>query len=182
MTSATNSPSASSVITRNFEYAQDGITLRTDSGTELCKVFQYGDYVAIERVPERHTAIDALVSGWAADPTRRAALEEARRWLADEFHHDDGVTIRTLRLRKGLSQQQLAGAIGTSQPHVARIESGANSLNIETCRRLAEALEVDLNSLNLALLRQEQIVASRLSASGLQQEQIVASKLSASYE
>lgn len=182
MTSATNSPSASSVITRNFEYAQDGITLRTDSASEPCKVFQYGDYVAVERVPERHTAIDALASEWAANPTRRAALEEARRWLADEFHHDDGGTVRTLRLRKGLSQQQLADAIGTSQPHVARIESGASNPNIDTCRRLAEAFGVDLNTLNLALLRQEQIVASRLSAPGPQQEQIVASKLSVSNE
>ncbi len=29
------------------------------------------------------------------------------------------VTLRTLRLRKGLSQAQLAEAIGTQQPHIA---------------------------------------------------------------
>jgi len=88
-------------------------------------------------------------------------MEDARRWLADEFHGDDGITLRTLRMRKGLSQLQLATAIGTSQPHIARIEGGADNLNIDTCRRIASVLEVDMNSLDQALRQQQKITEAK---------------------
>lgn len=64
------------------------------------------------------------------------------------------VTLRTLRLKKGMSQAQLAEVIGTQQPYIARIESGSADLRLETCRRLADALGIDLNTLNLALQTQ----------------------------
>ena len=45
----------------------------------------------------------------------------------------------------------IAAAIGTQQPHIARIESGQADLRLETCRRIAEVLDVDLNTLDQAL-------------------------------
>jgi transcriptional regulator with XRE-family HTH domain len=65
------------------------------------------------------------------------------------------VTLRTLRLQRGMSQTQLAEAIGTQQPYIARIESGSADLRLETCRRLAAAMGIDLNTLDLALQRQK---------------------------
>ncbi|HUV96142.1 MAG TPA: helix-turn-helix transcriptional regulator [Acidobacteriaceae bacterium] len=163
MTKAIRSPSASSVPTKSFERVGDGVTLLTSSVSERCQVFSFGDYLSpAEIAPSRHVAITDLVSKWDANPARRAAMEEARRWLADEFHGDDGVTLRTLRMRKGLSQQQLASAIGTSQPHIARIEGGADNLNIDTCRRIASVLEVDMNSLDQALRQQQKVAEAKL--------------------
>lgn len=119
-------------------------------------MFQFGEYIEpAAQAPRAHTSIGDLVAQWNADPARRSAMQDARRWVAETFHQEDGDTLRTLRLKKGLSQQQLAAVIGTSQSHIARIEGGADSLNIDTCRRLTKALGIDLNTLDQALLRQQ---------------------------
>jgi transcriptional regulator with XRE-family HTH domain len=91
----------------------------------------------------------------------RAALESGRRWIAEAFYPGDGDTVRTLRLRMGWSQTRLAEALGTSQSHVARIERGTENLAIQTCRKLAAALDIDLNTLDQALKRQEAIVRAK---------------------
>jgi predicted transcriptional regulator len=54
-----------------------------------------------------------------------------------------------------MSQAQLAEAIGTQQPYIARIEGGGTDLRLETCRRLAAALAIDLNRLDQAVQRQK---------------------------
>jgi transcriptional regulator with XRE-family HTH domain len=64
-----------------------------------------------------------------------------------------------LRLRKGWSQTQLANELGTSQPHIARIERGTENVTIETCRRLCRVLGIDMNRLDAALRRQEALRA-----------------------
>ncbi|WP_419584454.1 helix-turn-helix domain-containing protein [Thiolapillus sp.] len=98
---------------------------------------------------------------WEGDAKGRAALEEGRQWVADTFYGEDGDTVRTLRLRKGWSQARLAEALATSQPHIARIERGRENLTIETCRKLTRAWEIDLNTLDQALKRQEAIAQAR---------------------
>ncbi len=156
MTQATRLPNASSTLTRSFERTGEGVALNPSSVPEPCKVFAFGDYLApAAETPVRHVAIGDLVARWEARPDRKAAIARARGWVADALHADDGVTVRTLRMRKGLSQQQLAEAIGTSQPHIARIERGMDNLNIDTCRRLVRVLEVDMNTLDGALLQQQ---------------------------
>lgn len=82
--------------------------------------------------------------------------------LRPKFHGTDGDTVRTLRLRKGWSQTQLAETIGTSQSHVARIERGDQNLAIQTCRRLADVLAVDMNALAQALRQQEERARAKL--------------------
>ncbi|MDP1697907.1 MAG: helix-turn-helix transcriptional regulator [Xanthomonadaceae bacterium] len=165
MTKAIRLPSASSAPTKSFERTEEGITLLTSSVCEPCQVFSFGDYMpSAEPAPHRHVSIGGLVSKWAVHPLRRDAMEKARRWLADELHGGDAITLRTLRLRKGLSQQQLANAIGTSQPHIARIEGGADNLNIDTCRRIGRVLEVDMNSLDHALRQQQKINKAKSSS------------------
>jgi ribosome-binding protein aMBF1 (putative translation factor) len=124
-------------------------------------VISIGAYAPIDTaVPERHVEIDALVERWSANPKRRAALADARRWVADSVYPDEGETVRTLRLRRGMSQAHLAKTVGTSQPHVARIERGTENLMIDTCRRLSAALGVDMNTLDAALRRQEELSQS----------------------
>lgn len=60
----------------------------------------------------------------------RSAAEAARigRLLADE------------RTTQGLSQSEIAARMGTSQPAIARLESGSTNARLSTLVRYAEAL------------------------------------------
>lgn len=160
----TNSVAASSPRTKTFErlVARPGVGCEATSVAQPCVIFRLEDH-ANPRVdaPSNHTAINDLVGAWSKNEQRRAALEQARQWVADSFHGEDGDTVRTLRLRKGWSQAQLAATLGTSQSHVARIERGTENLAIGTCRRLCVALGISMNTLDEALRRQESLAASK---------------------
>lgn len=52
--------------------------------------------------------------------------------------------IREARRRAGLSQGELAVRAGTSQPAIARLESGVSSPNLATLERLANAAGFNL--------------------------------------
>jgi transcriptional regulator with XRE-family HTH domain len=51
-----------------------------------------------------------------------------------------GALIRTAREAQGLSQAALARRLGTSQPAIARLESGRSNPTILTLRRALDAL------------------------------------------
>lgn len=51
----------------------------------------------------------------------------------------DPVPLRAVRRRLGLSQEEVAAALGTSQPEVSRIEHRGD-LHLSTLRRYVEAL------------------------------------------
>ena len=83
----------------------------------------------------------------AVDATFRSRMQEARVSLASEFLQDATASLARLRLERGYSQQQLAAAIGTSQPHIAKIEAGRTALMFDTATRLADALGATLDQL-----------------------------------
>lgn len=60
-------------------------------------------------------------------------------------------TLAALRLAKGMSQADLAEAIGTQQSNVSRLEAGTDDMKWSTMQRLAEALGVDFNALAAAI-------------------------------
>lgn len=161
MTQAIRSPSASSQPTKSFEKVF-GTAVETTTSTR-CEMFAFADYTPAPPVtPPKHSTIDDLIAEWGREPEGSAALTEGRRWVGSQFYGEDGDTVRTLRLKKGWSQSQLAEALGTSQSHVARIERGTENITIETCRKLSRALEIDLNALDQALARQESIAQARM--------------------
>ncbi len=51
-----------------------------------------------------------------------------------------GQRITALRMKKGITQQQLADATGFKQPHIARIEKGKYSVGIDTIEMIANVL------------------------------------------
>ena len=55
-----------------------------------------------------------------------------------------GEQVRRLREERGLSQQELARLVATSQPAIARLEAGGVDPRLETLRRLSDALGADL--------------------------------------
>ena len=56
-------------------------------------------------------------------------------------------SLKSLRQSAGLSQQQLAQALGSSQPHVNRLERGKQIPTIPTVRALAVALNVSVSDI-----------------------------------
>jgi transcriptional regulator with XRE-family HTH domain len=48
--------------------------------------------------------------------------------------------LARLRILRGLTQAELAQLVGTKQPSIARLESGANEPSIAFLRKVAEAL------------------------------------------
>jgi len=112
------------------------------------------------QLPADFSTIDSMVKEWEQDADLGTAMNEARKWVADSYYKDD-TTVRSLRLHKGLSQAHLAELLGTSQSHVARIEKGTENPLLGTVRKLAQILEVDLNTLDMALKRQETFLNSK---------------------
>ena len=79
------------------------------------------------------TSVDALHAKWLADPEYRAAYDA----LEDEF-----ALARVLieaRSRAGLTQEQVARRMNTTQTVVARLESGRAKPSTRTLERFAEA-------------------------------------------
>lgn len=56
-----------------------------------------------------------------------------------------GLLIREARLRAGLTQQELAERLATTQPVVARWEAGRSSPTLETVVRAVRACGLDLH-------------------------------------
>lgn len=54
-----------------------------------------------------------------------------------------GLRLRELRLRKGLSQEALAGEAGLDRTYVSSCERGKRNISLENIYRLAEALSVE---------------------------------------
>ena len=79
------------------------------------------------------TRVTELHKKWIKNPKYRKAYDA----LQDEF--DLAGAVVEARRRAGLTQQQLARKMGTTQPVVARLESGRTSPSLRTLGRLAEA-------------------------------------------
>jgi DNA-binding XRE family transcriptional regulator len=94
--------------------------------------------------------LDRQISG----PEIDAALLRARRDLAARVESKDGKpTLKSLRLKAGFTQQQLAEKIGTHQARIARLEARppAEKPGYGVMARLVSALGVDWNTLAAAL-------------------------------
>jgi len=70
---------------------------------------------------------------WMKEPKYRKAYEA----LEEEFVLASAVM--DVRNRAGLTQQELARKMGTTQPVIARLESGRSRPSMRTLERLAEA-------------------------------------------
>jgi ribosome-binding protein aMBF1 (putative translation factor) len=103
-------------------------------------------------VPEGAELLDSFLESFVARPEIAQHMPTARRELAQSYA-DGGapLTLRTLRLGKGLSQKSLAVALGTSQAAVSEYESRHRKPAEDMIRSLARILEVDFNTLMAAL-------------------------------
>lgn len=58
-----------------------------------------------------------------------------------------GERIRTLRRRKGITQDQLAELTGLNRVHLYRLENGRQSMTLNTLKIIADTLEVRVRDL-----------------------------------
>ena len=105
-------------------------------------------------IPAGYQTLDDVIREFEVDSDFRERMKESRAWAADVLYRGKPPTLRVIRMKKGLSQAQLAAAIGTQQPQIARLESGAANPQLDTCRKIAAVLGIDLNILDLALQQQ----------------------------
>lgn len=55
--------------------------------------------------------------------------------------------IKEIRLERGLTHEELAERAGTSRNTIGMVERGQQAPSVELARRIAQALETDLNTL-----------------------------------
>ena len=58
-----------------------------------------------------------------------------------------GIMIALQRKKLGISQQELAAAVGISRPQVANIESGRSDIPTKSLRLYAQALQCEMKDL-----------------------------------
>lgn len=88
----------------------------------------------------------------AGDPDFHQGVREERKVLAEALYGGE-LSLKTLRLRRGMSQTDLADKIGSRQPNIYRYENGLQEPGLSVLAKLATALEVDIGDLAKAMLR-----------------------------
>ena len=57
------------------------------------------------------------------------------------------INLKLIRIRKNLTQKQLANLVGVSPSTINRIETGKQVLRVDMLNKLANVLEVSVNEL-----------------------------------
>lgn len=64
--------------------------------------------------------------------------------MKDELLFKIGQSVRYLRLKKGISQDELAYMADLNTNSISTLERGINNVKIKTLYKIAEALKVDI--------------------------------------
>lgn len=109
------------------------------------------DFRSPNALPNGTSDLVSFLDHFDNDPIMAEYLPEARRDIGEIFEAEEGNSLRVLRMRKGLSQAELAAAISTSQAAISAIENRSRKPGEDNIRDLARVLEVDFNTLFDAL-------------------------------
>ena len=90
----------------------------------------------------RFVSLDSLIQEQEATEEGRASMVHARQELAEQLAPLAQDTLKRFRLRAGLSQSNLGRLIGTTQAHIARIETGKVNVQVGTLLRIAKVLHI----------------------------------------
>lgn len=105
-----------------------------------------GEKLAILPAEEYEDMRDALthqsaMAGYRAGRVGALTLDEVQALLAAP------TPLAFWRARRGMTQASLAKAAGTTQPHIADLESGKRGGSLEVMARIAKALDISVDSL-----------------------------------
>ncbi|MBO6256486.1 helix-turn-helix transcriptional regulator [bacterium] len=65
----------------------------------------------------------------------------------DEIDKKVGINIRVRRIKKGISQEELADMAGVARSTMGIIERGEKSPSLQTVAKIANALEIEIHKL-----------------------------------
>jgi DNA-binding XRE family transcriptional regulator len=123
------------------EYSFPRSSLEVDDGSDLVnlQVDRRRFFFRVTQVSGNHYEIpwDRVLR--EAEPSYsyfRGRLNRTRKT------HDVGAAIRKLREAKGITQKELAGAVGMMRNNISRIEAAKHRPTLETVERIAKALKV----------------------------------------
>lgn len=128
--------------------------VQAGSAVPESKVFSFSVPAKDNALASKHTDFLSFMNELESDKNNDEHFLNAGRYIVDRFYKDEGLTIKTARLRKGLSQKQLADILGTSQPHIANIEKGKGDIYLSTAAKLCESLGLALDELPKIIERQ----------------------------
>lgn len=147
MTRSTQLLDESSQATTYFERVHKGAWVDATAEQTACEIVHIDRFRAKAPVPDGYVTVADLVKRSESMPDRRAALAAARNKLAELSTKPDGVpTLRSFRLGKGLSQQQFADLVGTTQPYLARLEGNPAAAGLDFMRKFCKAFALDMNT------------------------------------
>ena len=90
-------------------------------------------------MPKKSTKYEDFKAQLLTDPEVRKEYEA----LEPQFRLIRDILLRRSELN--LNQVQLAKLVGTQQPAISRLERGDGNITINTLRRIADALDADLD-------------------------------------
>jgi transcriptional regulator with XRE-family HTH domain len=67
--------------------------------------------------------------------------------MEGDLQKDVGRRVRRIRTERGISQEQLAGALGVHRTYLGGVERGERNLTLRSVERLAGRLGVDVHEL-----------------------------------
>lgn len=67
--------------------------------------------------------------------------------MKDELLFKIGQSVRYIRLKRSMSQEELAFGAGLNLNSVSTLERGLNNIKIKNLYKIAEALNVDINDI-----------------------------------
>lgn len=116
-----------------------------------CQVFEFRLPQSEPREIKKGRSFSDFSKEFSLGENHDSILEDARRWLGEKLEEaGEDLTLSMLRLKKGLSQEQLGKIVGTQQPNVARFEKGAGSPGLDMIRKWCAALDIDFNTFEKA--------------------------------
>ena len=74
-------------------------------------------------------------------------MKDKKKPSPKPFEYSLSERLKFLRESRGLSQKELSNAAGISQATVAQLETGRKDPSVQTLRKLANALDVDIATL-----------------------------------
>jgi ribosome-binding protein aMBF1 (putative translation factor) len=93
----------------------------------------------------KQSKVAARRRSWAAVKRTRSASEQRRAgYQQAKESFELAEQVREARQRLGITQVELAGRIGSTQPAIARLEGGGVMPSLATLRRIASALGLEL--------------------------------------
>lgn len=106
----------------------------------------FADFMPVQELPDGQVSVSEMLAELSEDPELEEAFSQGRKWGGNVFYKGE-TSLKSIRLRAGLSQKKLAELVQTSQPHIAKIESGKADPQLSTLKKLATALNVSLADL-----------------------------------